>query len=55
MVLTGIYNTSKRKIRIRSQMSATLTVETHSMVVLPDPGENLPSMKIPQGKLDFPW
>jgi hypothetical protein len=33
----------------------TLTVGTHSMVVLSDPGENLPSIKIPQGKLDFPW
>ena len=25
------------------------------MVVWPDPGENSPSMKIPEGKLDLPW
>jgi hypothetical protein len=29
-------------------------VDTHSMVVWLDPAENSPSMKIPEGKLDFP-
>lgn len=30
-------------------------MDTHSMVVLFDPAENSPSMKIPEGKLDLPW
>lgn len=30
-------------------------VGTHSMVVPFDPAENLPSMKIPEEKLDLPW
>ena len=49
------YGREKGKDEAETTDNATLTVETYSMVVLPDPGENWPSMKTPQGKLDFPW